>query len=166
MLLADQETHCPLHRQALLEDTVLIMYGLIRYEDDYAAARKALFSRSKFFVLGGCVRDDELWYKVMYCPACRENHLSWCAANNRTDGLPPTQAEVDMAIRRQFGNTNFSGFMSPEVEKHISQGEKIAAIKALKMTNPDIEISELREYFLYRQKKAAYEKATGHGQKS
>ena len=164
MLLTDQETHCPLHRAALLEDIVLIRYGLFRYRDDYAAARNSSFPRSKFFVLGGCMRDDEIWYKVMYCPACRENHLVWCAANDRTEGLPPTQAEVDMAIRRQFGNPNFSGAVSSEVEKLLSEGKTLAAIKELKSANPGIEISELREYVLYRQKKAAYEKATSQRQ--
>jgi hypothetical protein len=157
MLIPDQETNCPVHGDLLHEDNVLIRYGLIRYQDDYLSARNSLFPNSKFFILGGCVRRDEIWHKVMYCPVCREQHLAWCTANHREEGLPPSKAEVEAAIQYQLGNPNFSGTISVEAEMYLSTGKMLDAVKALKRDNPDIEVSELKQYVLYRQRKAAHE---------
>jgi len=40
---------------------------------------------------------------------------------------------------------------------YLSTGKMLDAVKALKRDNPDIEVSELKQYVLYRQRKAAHE---------
>ncbi|QDQ25162.1 hypothetical protein FNU76_01640 [Chitinimonas arctica] len=159
MLIRDSETHCALHSTPLLQDVVLIKYGLYRYESEYRTAHNTLFPKSHFYMLGGCMRGEALWRTVRYCPECRAQHLEWCTMHACTTGLPPTRMELESLFKRHFGQKNYEYTTPPEVHRLLLEGGDVRAIKMLKTANPDVEIADLRLYATYLRKKAAYEKA-------
>jgi hypothetical protein len=164
ILSPDLDTICPLHNTHLHRDTVLIIYGLIRFDPERKAEHQAhqkLFPKSRFFVFGGCVIDDktELTHDIMYCDICRFVHFSWCKERNITYGLPPSTDSVERTLRRYCGNYDSGIFVSHETLNLIEQQQHVAAIKKLKLDNPHIGIYQLRQYVRYQINKDKLQKA-------
>ncbi len=73
-------THvCPVHCEPFKRDSVPVKYGLIRYSDEYIAAKYAGFPWSASSVNGGCVvsPDSPKDRYVEYCQQCRANEAMW-----------------------------------------------------------------------------------------
>ena len=87
-LTEDTEKVCTVHGVDLIPEKVPIIYGLIKYPQEFLDASKKLFPRSGFIALGGCVVHDEKFHKVMYCEVCRNVHRSWCETHGVDYGLP------------------------------------------------------------------------------
>ena len=63
---------CEVHNVPLKAGVAPVVYGLMGFDGEYLASKKALFPNSASFVIGGCSVQPEKAQAVAYCPKCRE----------------------------------------------------------------------------------------------
>jgi len=97
-------------------------------------------------ILGGCMGRGSLVANVMYCGACRAAHVAWCKEHGSSEGLPPTKAELEWILARNFGDLHLTCSLTLEARTLLDQGKEFAAVIALKKANPMIEVAALRAH--------------------
>ncbi len=143
MLLEDKGTYCTVHEVELIRGRVPIIYGLIKYSNEFRAQHLKSFPNSKFLVFGGCVVGDEFFHYMSYCPKCRDAHLAWSKATGCNDGLAPTEDEHEGYITYISRRMGVPGNIPNQVYELVNSGRIARAIKLLKKENPSHEFSKL-----------------------
>lgn len=146
MLLEDTDTYCSVHSLELIQGRVPILYGLIRYSDEFRAQHLKHFPNSKFLVFGGCVVGHEFFHNMKYCQKCREAHLAWSKTTGCTDGLAPTEDEHEEYIAYISRRMGVPGNIPNQVYELVNSGKIARAIKLLKKENPGHEFSKLKGF--------------------
>ncbi len=149
MLLKDIETICPIHAESLKVGWAIVIYGLARISSEYRFASETQFPKSKFFVRGGCAPENEILHGVRYCSTCRNAHIEWSASNKSNEGRPPTEQEVRIRIEYHFGKQAEVSKVSEEILQLVRENRLVAAVKDLKLSNPEVSVTELRKHLHY-----------------
>ena len=79
----DAVTECAVHRLQLKEDEVPILYGLVRFHDDYFLAQEERFPHANDVWFGGCVDGGDQTALVTFCEGCRHALSKYFAAGGR-----------------------------------------------------------------------------------
>ena len=146
MFVEDTDQLCKLHKTELVEGRVPVLYGLIRYSNEYRDARDSQFPKSIFLVLGGCVVGNIFFHNVRYCPKCRENHIAWASDNDSKEGLAPTEEEHEKYIEYLAARSGIPRNIPDSVHRHVDSGEIAKAIKELKESNPGCSFANLKGF--------------------
>jgi hypothetical protein len=144
MFIEDTAQVCKIHNSDLVEGRVPVLYGLIRYSDQYLEARKIQFPNSKFLVLGGCVVGNIFFHNIRYCPHYRESHIAWAMEHESKEGLAPTEVEHEKYIEYLAEKSGIPRNIPESVHRFIESGETAKVIKALKESNPNCSFAALK----------------------
>jgi hypothetical protein len=94
---------CHLHREELQYDRVPIVYGTTDGSNPHWKLQEEKFPHASYFVLGGCVVEDQKYDDTFFCASCRRAYddYNYHWARKEPDGMPPADMVADIEAWRK-----------------------------------------------------------------